>query len=634
MDSPRPAPAAAPLPDAPVDDDQGKLADGEAERRTTAIHAEQAAVKAMEEAMLARQAAEAQQATLDKANAEASAGKQRAEKTAAIAERSTEAYTAAAVAAKEANAILATAAATAKAAADVVANGSQAADAAVDQLSAVRIEEKNAHAAIISAEKTLMVANGSAADASLNLKNVKRELAAAMEAEEAAHEAVRLAQAAIVLGEKVLTDARTISEEAGKVAHGFRGELEEKQQAVETATRAYEEVQGSDTEWEAKTLEKLNQREKELKRATTQSNKANKTEQTSEAAELSAEVKLQECKDDLTTKEAKAEKSNKLHLDLKSRAERMTMDAEQTAAQVVEAETALTMAKETQQQVAAKVEAALAAIEDTRPEKAEAAVLVTQEAEAKARKIANEANLIAAAKQEAKVAAVSEKEAAAASLEMKVAAAEKAAEKGLLADTKEAVAQSLAADMAAKVQAAALAKLAVRNVWMSAEEAEEAASIAREARQAPAREARKAKRSIESSFANTTCLDKWQGWLDRQANEAWNPQRIFYSSDGMLLASVDTLISDVVGSRLDLGPIAPKQCQLFGDGLSAASLGSTASFTIIACNAAGLRFESGGASFTVNLRFTGQGSRLRAKVCCRHSQTGPLSAFRACMAAC
>ena len=70
----------------------------------------------------------------------------------------------------------------------------------------------------------------------------------------------------------------------------------------------------------------------------------------------------------------------------------------------------------------------------------------------------------------------------------------------------------------------------------------------------------------------------------------WNVRRLFYNTDGSIKSSLDLLVSDIVGTALDLGPISPKHCQILGDGIHHASIGQVANFTIIACNAQGTRF--------------------------------------------
>ena len=74
------------------------------------------------------------------------------------------------------------------------------------------------------------------------------------------------------------------------------------------------------------------------------------------------------------------------------------------------------------------------------------------------------------------------------------------------------------------------------------------------------------------------------------------------------------MVSDVLGSALDRGHSSAKQCMLEGAGLTQASLGQLARFTIQSCNAHGIRFEEGGDTFNVAIRFTGMGIRVKAKV--------------------
>ena len=137
----------------------------------------------------------------------------------------------------------------------------------------------------------------------------------------------------------------------------------------------------------------------------------------------------------------------------------------------------------------------------------------------------------------------------------------------------------------------AVAKLAARGVEMGLGEASEAAEAAQRQRQGQAAMSRAAAKTA----VELTIVDKWQAWTGRKEDEqgAWNPRRLFFGNDGAPLSSLETLVADVVGSALDLGPVSAAHCFISGEGISQAAINTQTSFTIVACNANGLRFEEG-----------------------------------------
>ena len=94
----------------------------------------------------------------------------------------------------------------------------------------------------------------------------------------------------------------------------------------------------------------------------------------------------------------------------------------------------------------------------------------------------------------------------------------------------------------------------------------------------------------------------------------WNVRKMLYHPDGTPMSNFGLMVSDVLGSALDRGPPSAGKCTITGDGVVQASIGQVASFTIIACSAHGIRFEDGGDTFLVSIRFTGLGIRVRHKL--------------------
>ena len=123
------------------------------------------------------------------------------------------------------------------------------------------------------------------------------------------------------------------------------------------------------------------------------------------------------------------------------------------------------------------------------------------------------------------------------------------------------------------------------------------------------------------SRSDHSAVDKWRlfkQWLsDHSTSSAdlnmWHVRKMLYGADQAVQSNLALMVSDILGSALDRGPAAAKACMVQGEGLTQASLGQVARFTIIACNTHGIRFEDGGDTFTVNIRFTGLGTRVKHK---------------------
>ena len=121
-------------------------------------------------------------------------------------------------------------------------------------------------------------------------------------------------------------------------------------------------------------------------------------------------------------------------------------------------------------------------------------------------------------------------------------------------------------------------------------------------------------------------VDKWilfcqwfkesEAGAHRSMDVQWNTRRLFYNIDGTLLLTTELMLADVVGTALDRrqGHASAKHCKISGAGLTKASYGQTASFTIVACSPQGIQFDDGGDTFSVHIRFAGIGTRVHARV--------------------
>lgn len=593
----------------------------EIELREGALRAHEILVRAIDTAMVARQSAEAQSGALDKARSEASAAEQKATRCIAAAETALEDDAGAAAAELEAEEALKAAVTERERAEHILSNGAQAAENAAQVTAKARAEEKDALLKVHVLEKNAGSLADKLTESSQEVKNAKREAEEVGRRAEQAEEFERLARNAITEAEKVLEVRRAASAEASKKAYMLREEAEEKSQAMETAARAAEEAEGGERDWEQKTQERLKARELDFKKAQSTANKASRLEQQAEVAENEADMKLATAQEEFEAKEAvakaemEASKEANAHVLLKVQEFEEAQNA---------ADTAQVQVKEAQEyagECAVRAAEAAMAEEETTVERAEDAALRARDAEAKAIQVKTMMAAEALAKRNALKAADAEAASSKTAAESKLEAVKKASEKEQFAETKETHADALVDEFQTQVIDLALARLAARGVHMTKDEAQGAAQSAMTSRLASATDARSQRHSKErhSEAMALSVVDKWILWRRRtetqQADPVPNIRKLFSSSDGnAATSSLDLLISDIVGSALDLGPIDPTMCKMVGGGLSHASLGKMTTFTIIACNAKGLQFEDGGAAFHAGVRFAGLGTRGRAKV--------------------
>ena len=121
----------------------------------------------------------------------------------------------------------------------------------------------------------------------------------------------------------------------------------------------------------------------------------------------------------------------------------------------------------------------------------------------------------------------------------------------------------------------------------------------------------------------STIVDKWvlfkqcvEGVEGAVAAELWNVRRLLYELDGAtMISSLTMMVADIIGLALDRGPACCRLCKVDGVGLTMAAVNQMASFTIISYNEQGIRFDDGGDTFLVAIRFAGLGRQsVRAKI--------------------
>ena len=579
--------------------------------RAEALIAEQAAILAMEAAMTARAAADSQSAVLDKARADANAAALKATRTVAAAERAAESSKAAEEAVEQARLAVLPVAKVREEAEEIVSNGAKAEAMAAEKLLDARMNEKSASLAVTAAEKLAQTKMEAATIEGQTVKLAKKEadkaMAVAAESAQAAKQCIQV----IVDAQGVFDEKQEAAEEAAKKAHQLREDLEDKTQSHEVAERAAQEAVGGDSAWEAKTAEKLKAREVELKKATTASTKATRIESLAEAAEYEAGEKLKQAKEDKAAKDAEAEQDEKSSQEASAHVQKLNRSWELAQQVLADAEKSAVDARSHLATMTMKVEEAERAQQDAAPERAEKAAHAARQEEAKAKKHERDMIAAAAAQRQALATAISEKEAAAANAQLKHELAEKAAQKDYTAQEKERDVEALVDKLQAKVVVLALAKLKTRGIQMSATQAADSAEGSRMSREMTI--------NWNKPPKEVSIVDMWNGWRYRRDDGGvWNPRRLFFDNSGTMFSTLDVLVSDIVGSALDLGPICGRRCKITGDGIAQASIAQMSTFTIAAFNVEGKPFDIGGANFVVSVRFAGMGTRVKSKVHSSH----------------
>ena len=125
----------------------------------------------------------------------------------------------------------------------------------------------------------------------------------------------------------------------------------------------------------------------------------------------------------------------------------------------------------------------------------------------------------------------------------------------------------------------------------------------------------------KSRNLSLSLIDKWrvfhQSSLDRTcSSELWHVKKLLYDPlDGSVLSALVVMVADIIGLSLDRGPPSARHCIVHTESLAQAVMNQPVSFTIISCNEQSQRFEAGGDTFIVAIRFVGLGvADVRAKI--------------------
>ena len=492
------------------------------------------------------------------------------------------------------------------------------------------LNAKNAVAAVTVAEKAVEVA--------------ERETSAKYGLIAALQENVRMEAGVLKEAKKVASDATAKAEEAGEAEKAAKESLEQAQENVlnlqqaaqkatkksytlteeeDEAARAYQaahasaqEFEGQGGEWERRTQKTLKDREADHKRVSANLKKTKAAEVAAESAydeALDAVAALNEEIEKKKDLSALAEEETKKMADLQASAQQVYNKAEGEAAQAIfEHKTAEGELKKAKAAAAATTvtkleEMAAAAREEEKNTKAKEADFDEKATAAK------EAGDRAAAERERLQAIAGEKE----SHVHDIAKREHEAlhkEKVVIEHLKE-----LEEKVYVLAQSTYESRMGAPAYW-TREEAEVTAEEARQARRELAsQDARALAMGTKALHLDMTVLDKWQlfklwGEENWSTVDMWNVKNAFFNREGHIITGIAIMVADIVGAALDRGPPDPKQCIVKGEGLSSASIAEKASFQILACSSHGIRFEDGGDTFTVSIRFAGQCSRVTAKL--------------------
>ena len=642
-------------------DDAADALKVEHDAKIEAVHHEHSVIKAIEQAIISRQTADAGREALEKARAEAAAaankhkmaqdGYESAKTYAADKQAECEAAKAALIKAHKDRE-------EAEAAAESAATGMETAAAAA---AAAEAELKTAHATKSNAEKDARAAGDKARAEATEVKWAKREADKTSMAAQDAANAEALAGATILECETSLVQKQDAATALAKVAYDLRDEQEEAERAVERATRAVAEFDGEGGAWAIRTQEQLKDRENELRKIGAQSAKASKAEADADAAVDTAQKRLDDARDDHVQKAAATVKATETAAEAAQTLVDQTAAADVATEEQDKAEKTALAADAEYEVVKQKLENAQSAASATFVERTAANAATARDKEQAAMKAETRSIERAAESKEAESKALVEMEAAAHVAEQKHMQAEKVADKDHEAEARAKVADGLIEELERKVLRLAVAKYAVRGAYMSVEEAEERAVETKAERREAGLKDLKLLAIGKQTATDYTAADKWfffkHALTDSNRSEInqWNVRRLFHGIDGKMKSNLDTHLADYVGSALDRrkGPAMAKFCKLAGEGLEKASLGQVccthslegtarrasprcahymrghfvsshfappargwqvATFNIEACSPQGIRFDDGGDNFFVHIRFAGLATRIRARV--------------------
>ena len=577
--------------------------------RGEAARAEAAAVKGIEAAIAARHESSHVKAVLEKARADEATAQKRAKKAVEDVKRTkAEDLDARKAVTKAKSDLVKAAAATIEAEANAQ-NAVQAVEVAEKAVALAEIDVGKAVEQIGLIQEVVRVEAG-------NLKHAKKAAHDTTTRVDETTSAEGLATAQLLEAEQVANSRQEAAARSAKKAYALREELDEATRALETAQAAAEEYEGQGGEWEKRTQKTLKERDSEYKRISAASAKANSAETAADAASDDATERVRVAKEDLATRSQQAENAK-----VQAAEAAAALSSQTTVTEEAERQASTWIAKHADAE--AKLKTARADAAATTVVRLEEFAQQAKETEKNARAEELRAIAAAAAAKEAAERAVLERDSATVAAAEKHANAEKVAEREHEAEAKEVVVEALMTELEDKVHALALATYEARmgaTAWWSHDEGEKTAFETRTARQQEASlDIRTLAAAMKTKHLDVSVLDKWVLFKQHTSEshgqaDMWNARRLFYGKDGTIISGIPIMVSDIVGSALDRGAPAADLCKVMGDGLTQASIGKEARFTIIACSQHGIRFEDGGDIFTVNIRFHGLGIRMRTKI--------------------
>ena len=587
------------------------------ELRIAALRAEQAAVRSIEAAMIARLAGDATRELTERAKAVMAASTLAAQKASEAADKAIKEKEEAEKAAKEAAAATLRTAEAKDLAEASVTKLKNAKKTVVEETAQLEAEMKAAKAANTAAEKENVVLAAKAREAMTQVKYATRTL-------EKAQMTVQQAQAAVQTAAMALTKAEQQSvlrqEEADIIAKEVgprQDEEEELADALAMAERTAAEYAGTGSTWEVRTQETLKERQIEHARAKNELEKAKKGEENANNLVQNAIKAVEQATRTHESAVKRLAQEQQLYDEANAAMQKETVICTAASERAEQSRKECADAMAMQEAMSEKLKnlkisasgAAMASAE----EDLRRAIEMKENADRHQAKLAQQAHSAT----EAMGRALAAKERAIQDMEAKQLITAKALEKELEADQKKKLADGFVEDLDAKVHLLAQAELNARGLTMSPQEIKEAAEMAKERKEAAIRDIRQLTKVCNTD--KITPIDKWRAFLKwsesgQPGAEHWNVRRLFYALDGSFLSALDVMVKDVVGRKLDRGSVNPKLCRCEGEGLAQASQGQTASFSITAFSTHGIAFGIGGDAFTVGIRYAGLAMSVRSKI--------------------
>ena len=578
------------------------------EATTEANTAEEAAVKTIEAAMLARQEAAHVSDHLESVTAEYNSATSRAKEKAAAAKKFVEGAETAEKAAEEAKEAVGKAHETVEAAKIGASNAVElaeaaknAADTAQDEVYKATEEHEKAQSAARREEEEFKTAKKQLERANLNVDETKKQQVTASTNITKAEEKAMMKQEKASEASKRTYEACAIRDEA--------------EEHLESATRAAEDIEGI---WLERHMKKVRGLESEFKKASSAAAKAQSEEELAELASNEAQAAARKAHADLALRKKEAEDAVVACTNATEKVTSVTKAYEEAARDE-------TVAKGRLEAAVKNLKAAQAKAKKTTVQRAEEELEAANQALQEAiQREKDKARLMHRAK-DMMAGPVAESEVANATAQEKEEAMSLAGQSERDALTKEELAVLAIADFQAKMYVLVFEVYAARfhqPAFWSKEENEEKAEIAKNSRLAAgAKDVRTiATGKDRARNQQLSVVDKWI--LFKQSIEAgaggidlWSPRRLLYEADGEIVSGITMMVSGIIGLALDRGPPCAAKCRAEGNGLSQASVNQMATFTITSCSEQGVQFDDGGDTFNVVIRYSGLGRQnIRSKI--------------------